>query len=100
MLRRSGGTEFQSWGAQRLKALLPIITNNKANRENSEMDGGRGSERVSMCGNMEEVKKIRRSEIMNGFKREEKVSDGEPMKRLLNGCDVMNIGAASDNMNS
>ncbi len=26
LLRRSEGSEFQSWGAARLKALLPIVT--------------------------------------------------------------------------
>jgi len=26
ILRRSGGSEFQSWGAERLKALLPMVT--------------------------------------------------------------------------
>ncbi len=26
MLQTSGGSEFQSWGAERLKALLPIVT--------------------------------------------------------------------------
>ncbi len=51
------------------------------------MDGGRGSESVSGWGNMEEIKKIWRGKIMNGFKSEKyfvvnTVSDGEPMELL------------------
>ncbi len=80
-VRRNWVPELGSTAAE---SSAPHI--NKADRGNREMDGGRGSESVSVCGNMEEVKKIWRGEIMNGFKSEEKyfevntVRDGEPMK--------------------
>ncbi len=82
-VRREGVPEL---GSRAAESSAPH--SNKADRENSEMDGGRGSVCASGCGNMEEVKKIWRGEIMNGFKSEEKyfvvntVSDGESMKLL------------------
>ncbi|KAK7933384.1 hypothetical protein WMY93_004280 [Mugilogobius chulae] len=84
VLRRSGGRVFQSWGAERLNALLPMVT---SRAEGTERQRG-GAERTSWCDSMEEIREIWRCKIMAGFECMEQdfvlnaVCDGEPVELL------------------
>lgn len=51
-----GQVEVSSRASRAAESSAPH--SNKVERGNSEMDGGRGSEGASGCGNMEKVKKI------------------------------------------
>lgn len=69
VLQRSGGSEFQSWGAERLNTVLPMVARWAGG--NREVDGGRGSECASRCGNVEEVRQVWRGEVVNGLEGEQ-----------------------------
>ena len=70
------------------------------------MDGGRRSESTGGSGNMEEVRQVRRGEVVNSFecKQEDLEFDtmfnGEPVKLLQDGCDVVDGGGSGDNAGS
>lgn len=64
MLRRSGGSEFQSLGAELLNA---IVTRQAVTMAFSEMTRRRGSEGTDGCSNVKEVQKIWRGEVVDTF---------------------------------
>ena len=90
--RRSGGKEFHSWGAERLKALPPIVLRRTGGTERWMEEEDR-RERVGML--MCRRSEVGRGEVVDGHECEQEefvvdtVSYGEPVELLEDRGDVM-----------
>ena len=67
---RSDGREFQRWGAERLKAPLPMVTRRAGGRDR-EVDRGGRSEGTGRGGDVEEFGQIRRGKVEDGLERKQ-----------------------------
>ena len=89
--RRSGGKEFHSWGAERLKALPPIVLRRAGGTERWMEEEDRTGGDVDV----QEVRQVGRGEVVDGHECEQEefvvdtVSYGEPVELLEDRGDVM-----------